>query len=55
MGDYEQELDTTVNATESKISQLQQEVLNLRTTQEQIKNTDESYDQDTVANSIDNY
>ena len=55
MGEYELELDTTVNATENKISQLQQEILNLRTTQEQIKNTDESYDQDTVANSIDNY
>ncbi len=55
MSEYEQELDTTVNATENKISQLQQEILNLRTTQEQIKNTDESYDQDTVANSIDNY
>ncbi|WP_223788605.1 DUF4407 domain-containing protein [Marinicella meishanensis] len=55
MGEYELELDTTVNATENKIGQLQQEILNLRTTQEQIKNTDESYDQDTVANSIDNY
>jgi len=55
MGEYELELDTTVNATENKIAQLQQEILNLRTTQEQIKNTDESYDQDTVANSIDNY
>ncbi len=55
MSEYEQELDTTVNATENKIGQLQQEILNLRTTQEQIKNTDESYDQDTVANSIDNY
>ena len=55
MADFEQELDTTVNATETKIGQLQQEILNLRTTQEQIKNTDESYDQDTVANSIDNY
>lgn len=55
MGEYEVELDTTVNATETKIAQLQQEILNLRTTQEQIKNTDESYDQDTVANSIDNY
>ncbi len=55
MGEYEQELDTTVNATENKIDQLQQEILNLRTTQEQIKNTDESYDADTVSNSIDNY
>ncbi len=55
MGTYEEELDTTVNATESKVAQLQQEILNLRASQEQIKNTDESYDQDTVANSIDNY
>ncbi|MCX7554132.1 DUF4407 domain-containing protein [Marinicella sp. S1101] len=55
MSEYEQELDTTVNATENNIAQLQQEILNLRTSQEQIKNTDESYDQDTVANSIDNY
>jgi len=55
MATYEQELDTTVNATEAKIAQLQQEILNLRTAQEQIRNTDESYDQDTVANSIDNY
>jgi hypothetical protein len=55
MGAYEEELDTTVNATENSISQLQQEILALRTSQEQIKNTDESYDQDTVANSIDNY
>lgn len=55
MSEYEQELDTTVNATTNKIDQLQQEILNLRTSQEQIKNTDESYDQDTVGNSIDNY
>lgn len=55
MGEYEQELDTTVNATENKIAQIQQSILSLRTTQEQIINTDESYDQDTVANSIDNY
>ena len=55
MATYEQELDTTVNATEAKIAQLQQEILNLRTAQEQVRNTDESYDQDTVANSIDNY
>ena len=55
MGEYEQELDTTVNATENKIVQLQQSILNLRTSQEQIKNTDESYDQDTIGNSIDNY
>ena len=55
MADYETELDTTVNATENKIDQLQQEILQLRTSQEQIRNTDESYDQDTVANSIDNY
>lgn len=55
MENYEQELDTTVNATEGAIAQLQQEILNLRTAQEQIKNTDESYDQDTIGNSIDNY
>jgi hypothetical protein len=55
MSDYEQELDTTVNATEGEIAQLQQQILNLRTSQEQIKNTDESYDQDTIGNSIDNY
>ncbi|TDR18318.1 DUF4407 domain-containing protein [Marinicella litoralis] len=55
MSEYEQELDTTVNATENKIAQIQQEILTLRTAQEQIKNTDESYDEDTVANSIDNY
>jgi len=55
MGDYEQELDTTVNATENEIAQLQQAILNLRTSQEQIKNTDASYDQDTIGNSIDNY
>lgn len=55
MANYETELDTTVNATENTIKQLQQEIISLRTTQEQIKNTDESYDQNTVANSIDNY
>jgi predicted nucleic acid-binding Zn-ribbon protein len=55
MAGYENELDTTVNATENKIDQLQQEILQLRTAQEQIRNTDESYDEDTVGNSIDNY
>jgi len=55
MAAYEEELDTTVNATEVEIAQIQQQVLNLRTAQEQIKNTDESYDEDTIANSIDNY
>ena len=55
MSEYEQELDTTVNATENEIAQLQQEILALRTIQEEIKNTNQSYDQDTVGNSIDNY
>lgn len=55
MSEYEQELDTTVNATENEISRLQQEILNLRTSQEQIKNTEESYNENTIGNSIDNY
>jgi len=52
---FDQELNTTVDATETKISQIQEELTSLRAKQETIKNTNESYDQDTVANSIKNY
>ena len=55
MGEYETELDTTVDATAMKVVQSRKQITDITTRQEIIKNADEAYDEQTIASSIDHY
>ncbi len=55
MADYEAELDTTVNATAEKVASTSQQINAIKARQQLIKNTEQVYDEQTIASSIDHY
>lgn len=55
MAEYEAELDTTVDATAQKITDTQGQINDIKARQELIKNTEQAFDEQTIAGSLDHY
>ena len=55
MAAYEKELDTSVELSENKVVEIQDEITDIKNEQETYRNAEKAYDAQTIGNSIDHH